>query len=520
MLPVEAQYVSGTLRIYTLDASENKMSSGMEPVKQSWPMGMLDHHDMEEDDIQQEHPEQQYVKRARKKLRDSCNSCALSKVKCSRDRPSCERCEDRGIYCRYSPSRRTGKRRMQPTIQSSSGSLPQPHSLGMITPMEEPLSYDFDNFDFTNSSDRAVGNANAQNTQDVHHSLKTPTLDNPLMQWDESLFAMIMDDVENDGSDNFDYLSHNMMAPNQTKNHDNSSRSNDSYSAPASKSSDGSAFSEVDQPDSHEKVSEPSSLEGLKSLFDILQQGPNNTSTINPKTPSCPSASTSNASATGVPRDCMSIALDALQSLHRPHTACTMAFNGHPTSQTRSPTLEIDHVLAKNKEIIDSVAKTLKCSCSLDTQLALILTVIGFKIIAWYSAVARGDEEQDASPQSGSTNRACKPTAERVSHMPITVGKYNLDGVDKRKMHAQIALSELHRVVRLIEQLGKSFRQVGQDTNMDGMDACGDTRMDTSTREAQTSSPSIGGVLVSFLRDRVQSATNETMGILKESQQL
>ncbi|GIZ44768.1 hypothetical protein CKM354_000795700 [Cercospora kikuchii] len=43
------------------------------------------------------------------KLRDSCESCALAKVKCGKEKPACLRCQDRKLSCQYSPSRRSGR---------------------------------------------------------------------------------------------------------------------------------------------------------------------------------------------------------------------------------------------------------------------------------------------------------------------------------------------------------------------------------------------------------------------------
>jgi hypothetical protein len=72
----------------------------------------------------------------KKKLRESCNNCAISKVKCSKDRPTCKRCEDRAMFCHFSPSMRNGKRRRVPVSDgaapesntTSSGSA-SPHAL-------------------------------------------------------------------------------------------------------------------------------------------------------------------------------------------------------------------------------------------------------------------------------------------------------------------------------------------------------------------------------------------------------
>ena len=44
------------------------------------------------------------------KLRESCDSCLIAKVKCSKARPLCGRCLGNGAPCVYSPSSRSGKR--------------------------------------------------------------------------------------------------------------------------------------------------------------------------------------------------------------------------------------------------------------------------------------------------------------------------------------------------------------------------------------------------------------------------
>jgi len=62
--------------------------------------------------IPQRVPQSTYKPRSR--LRDSCNSCAASKVKCSKEQPICARCEDRDYVCQYSPTKRIGKRRVWP----------------------------------------------------------------------------------------------------------------------------------------------------------------------------------------------------------------------------------------------------------------------------------------------------------------------------------------------------------------------------------------------------------------------
>jgi Fungal Zn(2)-Cys(6) binuclear cluster domain/Aflatoxin regulatory protein len=42
-------------------------------------------------------------------LRDSCDNCYKAKIKCSKAKPDCERCVNRGFQCVYLPSRRRGR---------------------------------------------------------------------------------------------------------------------------------------------------------------------------------------------------------------------------------------------------------------------------------------------------------------------------------------------------------------------------------------------------------------------------
>ncbi|CAJ2512318.1 Uu.00g053330.m01.CDS01 [Anthostomella pinea] len=47
--------------------------------------------------------------RTRQKYKDSCTNCAGAKVKCSKDRPICARCIERGLECSYGLSYRYGR---------------------------------------------------------------------------------------------------------------------------------------------------------------------------------------------------------------------------------------------------------------------------------------------------------------------------------------------------------------------------------------------------------------------------
>lgn len=67
------------------------------------------------------------------KLRDSCESCAASKVRCSREKPTCSRCVERGAACQYAVKQRTGRKfRRQDSINENGE---DPTSSQAVTPM-------------------------------------------------------------------------------------------------------------------------------------------------------------------------------------------------------------------------------------------------------------------------------------------------------------------------------------------------------------------------------------------------
>lgn len=61
------------------------------------------------------------------KYRASCDNCARSKVKCSGEKPKCKRCVEKGASCDYSPAQRSRRPRSQTsqmTAASATGSRP------------------------------------------------------------------------------------------------------------------------------------------------------------------------------------------------------------------------------------------------------------------------------------------------------------------------------------------------------------------------------------------------------------
>ncbi|KAK4111489.1 hypothetical protein N656DRAFT_780786 [Canariomyces notabilis] len=57
------------------------------------------------------------------KLKDSCDPCSAAKVRCTKEKPSCARCDKFGHRCYYSPARRIGPPHRSNSREHSSNSL-------------------------------------------------------------------------------------------------------------------------------------------------------------------------------------------------------------------------------------------------------------------------------------------------------------------------------------------------------------------------------------------------------------
>jgi hypothetical protein len=212
------------------------------------------------------------------------------------------------------------------------------------------------------------------------------------------------------------------------------------------------------------------------------------------------------------PQHCMKRALDILQRLHTPPSKCNLTTGSRIESVGTRSARSVDEVLSTNKEILDVVHQILDCACSLDIQLAFILTTITSKIISWYSAVAQNNEDQRSGSTSGSTPRgmATSPAGspEYVSNLPVTVAKYQAEGQSKGKMQAQLVLCELHLVLRLIDKLVIRFK---------GLRSGEKGGLDSDAAEDEPASSPVFAELETFLRRRLRMLAKETTDVLRMS---
>ncbi|KAL8740305.1 MAG: hypothetical protein Q9190_006980 [Brigantiaea leucoxantha] len=433
-------------------------------------------------------PEQQVPKsqpQRKKRLKDSCDNCAASKVKCNKVKPTCTRCQDRGITCQYAPSQRSGRK-----ATPSSASTTAPAST-TVTPPSEPIQFDALNLTPSNTplsliSDHSMG------------SLPSLASDTSL----GSLGSLGMDNSQFPDFPMNDFSSEPMWGVGPFSNLNLDASFDSSIMSPpcfANTTANNDIFGSMDKVFQTDPMPRPranttplrTSPPPLAPNFDSMDMFLSDFGARDIKAPTAEP---------NRPHSCLTLALNILPILHIPPQSCTLV----SVSPTSCDTPTVDNIIATNKKIIESLSIMLDCPCSLDEQLASILALITFKIMNWYAAAARGtDIKHTGSPKvSGGS--------------PLSnVSKYDLDGTDNARMRAQLILSELHRVVRFLERLScryeEAIAQRGADISMSG---CGSAEKSSSG----AMSSSVFTQLRSDLKDRLQGVAKETMTILRGGQ--
>jgi hypothetical protein len=116
-------------------------------------------------------------------LRNSCDLCYSSKLRCSREKPACARCRKNGTICTYSPTKRPGRRRKVATVSGADQADP---------------SYSTNAESIVASTEEMRFN---QTTSAVSHEVPPSTCANPhplspAPQWDVSSIVMNDEDFE------------------------------------------------------------------------------------------------------------------------------------------------------------------------------------------------------------------------------------------------------------------------------------------------------------------------------------
>ena len=480
----------------------------------------------------------QQRKRAKLKLRDSCDGCSEAKIKCNKEKPVCSRCNTKRLTCCYGPSHRSG-RRSNDASKASERSWKSP-PLGLAprpTQVAPPASQAESNINEieTTAALNAISNTEFNFSIDAFNFPEV-ALDGaasettPFTMFPELLKTNLSApeyDVAAFMSSNPDALNHDSRKSNT----DNSnSGTNDNLTYDIRNDSIGSdidsmtydtqwlnspslifrdnSCSGLGMPPSSSytpqmtlpEMSTPASLQS--SIFNHQSSTLSNTNAISATTPS-------KASCT-----CLTQALGLLAALHGNINASSSACSTPPLRSPQMPpyfdnsnnnttslrnlvgggmgvkdaTTLIHESLALNTTSLQKASAILSCACSThNQQLIFFVAFIALKTMDRYTAAAQWAVTLDHD--SGG------------------------DGNGSSRALAQLVLGELHRVVRIVDTLSK---RMGEGHGRQGS---------SSSSNSGSSSQSGGGgydisascfaQLENDLRKHLKALTNDAMAVLR-----
>lgn len=351
----------------------------------------------------------------RPKLRDSCYVCASSKLKCSQNKPTCSRCVERGLTCEYVVAKQGGRK---PKGRSSSNNR---RGKNVSKPAKT-----------ANDHAHSVSQANWVAPSSSYPS--TDSLQDFFGPMDQSLSS-----TSTDTGTNLD----------------------DFFNSPISFSTDLSNVNIFGTADFFSRTIDSISngSQSLSDAFPVFEDAipelparsiPSST----PQNYTLPSKEVHNhqeVRANESPCSCLVQALGSMKQLFSsPSNPCmtwaTQSFDNATAMST------IQAVIARTEATIEAVSTMLQCSCSQDAYLLSVISLIIFKVLGWYAAVARKNPSLQG-PHQSCHSRQPSPFELARQNDTIVGSSYCLDGADSARMTAQLILNELHRVRQLVDQL-------------------------------------------------------------------
>lgn len=160
----------------------------------------------------------------------------------------------------------------------------------------------------------------------------------------------------------------------------------------------------------------------------------------------------------------------------------------------------LEAIISKNKQTIEAVNNILSCQCSQDAYLLTIMTLIVFKVINWYSAIARDSHSSEQPP-------------ERRHSVGGTMDDM---GEDHGRIAGQLILSELHCVQRLVNQLSHRLKADSVRSSMGQLLS----DVDSSTHKSDSDvwvpfSPAMLNQLEADLRKGLRTLFTEIVSMLR-----
>ncbi|KAF2112197.1 hypothetical protein BDV96DRAFT_581344 [Lophiotrema nucula] len=391
------------------------------------------------------------------KLRASCDACAASKVKCSKEHPICARCTANGSQCIYGVSRKHGKpgrtRKKNPDgtpfIKGQSKQRPSPNGSGFdkFRIQAEPLLPDLPEIDESSWSSTPEWTPEwspAPDSLDWDYQL-TP---NSAFSTPEPDFSF-MDDILMTSPDSPSTNIMQTIEPEQL-----------TFRDPFAKKV--SMQIELPLPPDFQALQEFVGSETVNPLdYGINEISLDSFFPQSTDAPESPKGTNSyfnplRASISmPVSHCCYSLAYTTVESLHfrTPEPAAT-------TEQS------LDSVLTVCKDAVQNVIQMLACPCSSDPHLAMLYSSITSKVITWYQIAAGLKPAVPSTPSlstfsSPSSSNFSSPLSTpstanfNVKIQPLKIGVFEFDEADQEALTRQVVLRELKKCGALVDKLAQ-----------------------------------------------------------------
>lgn len=416
----------------------------------------------------QQQPQEQMLRLKPPRVRGSCDSCATAKVRCSKDRPSCERCIECNLSCVYGLSMKHGKgaqKRRQPEAQTGT-------SIFGFTPISSEQKYESDlRRSFSELLENVGSSVNVSSPHlwpsgnDVIVPQKIPfstpsgsatsAYDNPL--WSASM--------------HMSQVGTNVTQPPNSATHDHANGYPTAFDDNISFVPNAD-FSQHIHFESPESISPPSSSASP--------------ATPSKMTPPFQSQISNNNSAT---HDCHAIVNSTLAILHvsSRQTPVTETIDAMATfsstsgvSPTAHPVQHLDEVLCCTRKAIGNVAHLLKCSCASDPQMALLTASIIIRILNGHQIAAGVNTPTSTALPSWDGSLLTEPTAPFnltacrshrdspytsaafIASERVQIGNYVPNQEDQESIRRMFLLISLKKLGRLIDM----FAHVGDPADL------------------------------------------------------
>lgn len=400
----------------------------------------------------------------RQKLRQSCDACAAAKVRCTKDRPRCERCAESDLTCVYGPSMKHGKssqKRKHPEPQPVTENF-QPTS----KPSEHDLQRSFSDLLRNIGSKPNPSLPQFRPSEDVPMTGTTLPSD-PTSTASPSFDGLLWSDgiaYGDTGSTEIGIASSTGNCPDNT----HLDSLDDTFSMISH-----SGFSHFINPEPLNTVSSPSSTSPAGPIINGQSLQPSK---------SLDSSGT---------HDCYAIAnstLAILNVLRRPPPDINgsdinspLYFHSSGSASTHEAQ-SLDDVLSCTRDAMGNMRHLLKCPCASDPHMAMLNASVIMRILFWHQLAAgirtsssltlptpiEGSAFMDTfasstgNPTSRSSRSSCFSTPTTfIAPEPVRLGYYIPDQEDQEPMQRLFLLINLKK----LQQLINAFTQVAESVD-------------------------------------------------------